>query len=316
MSERTLNAVYSRPTMRRRYEVWFLKLMLADGSGAWWFRYLLMNPGRQGCGQDARGRPVQVWSTWFSRDGSPEHYLVGFPWSDLSISAGDDPLSLRIGDNRIDEGSCSGRIEENGHRVTWDLAYASTFSNSITDVPWIGFSRTPHSDAIFSGRIEIDGTVFTGHPLGYGLQGHNCGYRHRNAWSWTHCIALGPDAGMTTFEALEYEVFLGLWFRKAVLWHQGKRYVFKKLVRIARDRGGMRWEFKCASSRGGVELLAEIDGSGPLVSRLPYLKTDCSGSFETSNNSLARATLLLDKDGRQQERIDCNGGAVLEMVGG
>lgn len=39
-SQALLNAVYTRPTMRRRYEVWFIRLHLADGSGAWWFRYL------------------------------------------------------------------------------------------------------------------------------------------------------------------------------------------------------------------------------------------------------------------------------------
>lgn len=46
MHQRLLNAAYTRPAMRRRCEVWFIRLELADGSGAWWFRYLLMNPGR------------------------------------------------------------------------------------------------------------------------------------------------------------------------------------------------------------------------------------------------------------------------------
>ena len=49
---KTLNEVFTKLTMRRRYEVWFLRVGLGDGSGAWWFRYLLMNPGRGGC---ARG---------------------------------------------------------------------------------------------------------------------------------------------------------------------------------------------------------------------------------------------------------------------
>jgi len=45
----SLNAVYTKPSMQRRYEAWFLRLGLADGSAAWWFRYLLMNPARAGC---------------------------------------------------------------------------------------------------------------------------------------------------------------------------------------------------------------------------------------------------------------------------
>jgi hypothetical protein len=42
---RSLNEVYSSLSTRRRYEVWFLRLGLADNSSAWWFRYLLLNPG-------------------------------------------------------------------------------------------------------------------------------------------------------------------------------------------------------------------------------------------------------------------------------
>jgi hypothetical protein len=42
---RTLNEAFSTLSMRRRYEVWFLRVGLANGSGAWWFRYLLTNPG-------------------------------------------------------------------------------------------------------------------------------------------------------------------------------------------------------------------------------------------------------------------------------
>ena len=54
----TLNELYSSLSVRRRYEVWFIRLGLADGSGAWWFRYLLMNPGRRGCAGDPRGMPA------------------------------------------------------------------------------------------------------------------------------------------------------------------------------------------------------------------------------------------------------------------
>src|SRR6266852_6057902 len=76
---KTLNEVFTALSMRRRYEVWFLRLGLGDGSGAWWFRYLLMNPGRGGCAGDPQGQPVQVWATWFPREGKPETWIQGFP---------------------------------------------------------------------------------------------------------------------------------------------------------------------------------------------------------------------------------------------
>lgn len=200
--------------------------------------------------------------------------------------------------------------------MRWELRYRSTFGATISDVGWIGFSRTPHSDAVLSGEITLNGRTFRGEPLGYGLQGHNCGFRHRHRWNWTHCILLHAEGGgMSTFEALEYEVPLGLRFRRAFLWHEGRLYAFKKIQEIRRDRGGLEWMFRCAGSDDGTELVAEIDGSGPSVHRLPYLKTNCKSTFEVANNSFARATLSLRRRGRPPEEFRTEGGATLEMVG-
>jgi hypothetical protein len=51
---KTLNEAFSSRSSWRRYEAWFIRLGLADSSGAWWLRYLLMNPGRAGCPRDRR----------------------------------------------------------------------------------------------------------------------------------------------------------------------------------------------------------------------------------------------------------------------
>jgi hypothetical protein len=45
------------------------------------------------------------------------------------------------------------------------------------------------------------------------------------------------------------------------------------------------------------------------------VKTDCTGSFEVANNSLARAVLRLERRGRPDETLETRTGAVLEMVG-
>jgi hypothetical protein len=293
--------------------------MLADGSGAWWFRYLLMNLGRPsggGCPDDPRGMPVQVWATWFPRDGGPQSFIQGFSQETLSLSqSGAHPFQLQINGNRIGEDFCVGRVEVDGHLITWDLRYRSTFGVSMTEVSWIGFSRTPHSDAIFSGEITFDGHRFQGEPLGFGLQGHNCGFRHRHRWTWAHCLAFDPVGRISTFEALAYEIPFGLRFKKALLWHEGALLTFKKLEPLRREQDEMLWKFKASGSVDGSTLTAIIDGSGPSVHRLPYLKTDCSGTFEVANNSLARATLYLNRPGCPQEEISTDGGAVLEMVG-
>ncbi len=111
-----------------------------------------------------------------------------------------------------------------------------------------------------------------------------------------------------------YEMPFGLVFRKAILWHGGRCHIFRKLKESCRDRGEMRWIFRTTSSAGSIEV--EIEGGGPSLHRLPYVKTDCSGSFEVANNSLARARLKvrLGNSGAVEEFLT-EGGAVLEMTG-
>lgn len=302
--------------MRRRYEVWFLRLALADGSGAWWFRYLLMNLARGGCPGNPRGAPAQVWAIWFPRDAAPQSFIQGFALDQLSVSPpGASPLELRIGENRLGDDTCSGCLDVESHRVEWDLRYRSAFGTSLTEVGWVGFSRTPHSDAVFSGRITLDGRTFRGDPLGYGLQGHNCGFRHRHLWSWTHCFFRTADGRPCTFEALVYELPFGLRFRKALLWHGGRLRIFRELDELNRNRERPFWITQWFDPADGTCLTAMVDGRGPSAHRLPYLKTDCSGTFEVANNSLARATLCLSRAGELPETISTDDGAVVEMAG-
>ncbi|MBI3669946.1 MAG: hypothetical protein HY237_09240 [Acidobacteria bacterium] len=265
--------------------------------------------------------PVQVWAHWFPRGGEPSSLIDGIWKKEFSLSLrGASPFHLKIGDEfiggEITEDSCRGRFAGAQRKITWDLCYRSTFGTTLSDKGWIGFSRSPHSDAVFFGEITYNEQTWRGDPLGYSVQGHNCSFRHRRYWTWAHCITLPAHGGpATSFEALEYEMALGLRFRKAVLWHSGKQYVFRKLSATRRDRGEMRWAFRCENRKEGTSLVAAIDGGGPSVHRLPYAKADCFGSFEVANNSLARATLEFSRPGQPVEQIHTDGGVVLEIVG-
>jgi len=301
--------------MRRRYEVWFLRLGLADGSGAWWLRYLLLNPGRGGCPANPQGYPAQVWATWFPQNGKPQTWIQGFSLKDLRLSERQaSPFFLQMGENRISENECHGDMEAGGRRITWDLRYRSTFQVNLSSMGWIGFSRTPHSNALFSGQIALDGSSFQGEPLGYGMQGHNCGYRHRSLWTWTHLHFPGAKNGGSTFEALVYDMPLGLFFRKAVLWHSGQIYTFRSFREDARDPRHLIWTLR-GPGRPGVHLEVDIRGREGFVHRLPYLKTDCSGQFEVANDSLAKARMVLQLPGRSPEELTTDTGAALEMAG-
>ncbi len=211
--------------MRRRHEVWFLRLGLSDGSGAWWFRYLLMNLGRTdggGCPGNPRG-PVQVWATWFPRGAEPQGFVQGYRQEQLLLSEPTaSPVRFEMAGNRIGEDSCAGQLAGDGHTIAWDLRYRSTAAFTLSDKDWIGFSRTPHSDATFAGEITFDG-----------------------------------------------------------------------------NRGTLRWTLHCSRREDATTLVAILDGSGPSAHRLPYLKTNCSGSFEVANNSLSAAKLYFRRPGHR-----------------
>jgi len=313
---KTLNEAFSTRSTRRRYEAWFLRLGLADGSGAWWFRYLLMSPARASCPGNPKGMPVQVWATWFPAQGKPQSFIQGFPLQGLQLSAkASTPFHFQIADNVIDDASCQGSLHVDGHTVSWDLHYSSTFRTTLSSKGWIGFSRTPHSDATFCGEITLDGRSFAGSPLGFGVQGHNCGYRHRKFWTWTHAYFPRPGASASTLEALVYEMPLGLVFRKAVLWHEGIQHVFRNLRDKHDADEAFAWCFHC-SADDGLELEAAIDGSGPGIHVLPYLKTDCSGTFDVTNNSFAKAHVRLQERGGAVAILETDSNAVLEKTGG
>jgi hypothetical protein len=76
----------------------------------------------------------------------------------------------------------------------------------------------------------------------------------------------------------------------------------------------LRWEFNCFGE-GGDALQVIINGNSQSTHHLPYLKTDCSGSFKVANNSLARAQLVFKRKGDPAEEMSTDLGAVLEMVG-
>lgn len=320
MSTRSLNAVFTNPSMRRRYEVWFLRLGLADGSGAWWFRYLLMNPGAPAGEGDAacpERQPGQIWATWFPDGGEPETYVQGF--SKRALSLGRSPtrsFKLEFDGNAIGEDFCLGALNVRGHAISWSLRYRSAAAFALSGKGWIGFSRTPHADAIFSGEVQLDGRLFRGDPLGYGVQGHNCGYRHLGFWTWAHSIAQDtPGEGITALEALEYKMPFGLRFQKAVLWREGKLTSFQRLKSVERDYRNLRWVFNCRESHGSTFLRAIFDGGGRSAHRVRYWKTDRSGSFEVANNSVARAELELVCPGQPAKTLRTDRGAVIEMAG-
>src|SRR5258707_9317598 len=143
--------------MRRRYEVWFVRCGMADGSGAWWFRYLLVNNIKISPEIPAR-RHFQVWATWFPRGAAPQSFIVEIPIDRLDLSMrGHVPFHYRASESGIEEGRCWGNLRPDGHHISWNLRTPSRFAAKLSDKGWIGFSRSPHSDAALCGEIILTG---------------------------------------------------------------------------------------------------------------------------------------------------------------
>jgi len=299
--------------MKRRYEVWFLRFALADGSGAWWFRYLVMNLGRGGGSGEAAESPAQVWATWFPRDGEPRSLIQGFPLEKLELSRRHTlPFHCRIAENGIEEGVCWGNLRVAGHAVSWRVLLNSQFGTTLSDKGWIGFSRSPHSDAVFSGDIVLDGRKIAGEPLGYGVQGHNCGYRHRTYWRWMHAYFRQPGGTASTLEALVYDLPFGMVFRNAVLWHRGKASRLRRLeeCEVVREAARLKWRIAGVTAEG-TRVESVVEGRAPGIQVMAYAKTHGKGTIPVSHASLARTTLRIG----EEEMLETDGSAVLEMGG-
>ena len=133
-------------------------------------------------------------------------------------------------------------------------------------------------------------------------------FRSAGAQLWlsaSQLLEMDPRLFFSSRAACEYA-------RSAHL-RDGQEYLFREFSE-AGDRESMQWNFRCGA-RNGLAIESAIDGRGPSLHRLPYIKTDCSGSFEVVNNSLASASLLIRGAGGAVERLETKTGAVLEMVG-
>ena len=134
-----------------------------------------------------------VVSAWTENRKALFRDFLWMVWS--SAPVGRIPFHFQIGNYEIGENSCRGKMEVAGHAISWDLHCRSAFRVTLSNKGWIGFSRTPHSDALFSGQITLDGRSFAGILWDSECKDITADYRHRNFWTWTHAYFPRPDAG-------------------------------------------------------------------------------------------------------------------------
>ncbi len=101
--------------------------------------------------------------------------------------------------------------------ITLPVRLEATLSNK----GWIGFSRTSHSDAVFSGEIASTVGPSAASLWAWAFRGTTAASGTETSGRGRTRIFMNADGSLSSLEALVYEMPLGLVFRKAVLWHGG-----------------------------------------------------------------------------------------------
>lgn len=185
------------PGKRGHYEGWYVAFNNPEAGRGYWIRYSMVAPS------DAELQPV--CQSWFMRSyqaGIPRNRAVrqGFPIADLS--AADEPFEVRVGENRLHDGGCSGTL---GKDIAWDLSFERLLDPIRPTPEWGARMATCYLEP--SPLMKVTGTIREGSEEtsidGWlGEQAHVFGVRHSQRWHWAECKHLGaPGRAFTGFAA-------------------------------------------------------------------------------------------------------------------
>jgi hypothetical protein len=183
------------------YEVWYATLSHAASRTGFWIRYTMKSP------LPGHGDPyAQLWFARFDGNDPANTFGINQRRPISTLSAGESPFSLRIGEALLTDGSARGALSGGGHDVRWELSWqpAATTHRPMMSLAYKGgWAPTqavmPNLDVRADGEIVVDGKRYevTGAPLG---QAHIHGKKHGYAWAWSHCNDFGADRAC--FESL------------------------------------------------------------------------------------------------------------------
>ena len=244
------------------YEVWFLTLNHRATQRGFWFRYTIDSPS------DDSAPRAEVWAGYFDRARAPKNFVIKSE-AEISSLGSDRDVMVALGESLLSSSRAVGCVEENGHRVQWDLSFVpnqSTYHHINPSLVRLlkpsSLVLSPNLDTRFTGMVIVDGQQFVigDEP---GCQSHLWGRKHVDDWVWVHSNAFDkhPD---TVFEGLAarprragralppiYSLFLR---------HRGEEHRFVRL-RFAQQwqrRLGMGyWSFSALSTRLRIEGVAQ-----------------------------------------------------------
>jgi hypothetical protein len=173
------------------YEAWYVTVVEPARRLGYWIRYTTFNPA-PGIDADAHSA---LWAIRFDHDNPGANWgaKASFPLGALQVQS--RPFALRLDDALLADNGCSGEIDTERGRMTWNLRWDSReHPFPFMRRPWHLLSSVANigvQPAIrVSGTIELNGkAVHLEHAPGG--QQHTWGSRHALEWNWG--FASGDD---------------------------------------------------------------------------------------------------------------------------
>ncbi|HEX2360348.1 MAG TPA: hypothetical protein VHH72_11095 [Solirubrobacterales bacterium] len=176
------------------YESFYLKLNRPGGGQAVWIRHTVhQRPGEP--------PTCALWFVYFDAEAAaPRATKRQFGAEQLDAPA---HSYIRVADALLGDGRATGSVNTEALSASWDLSFSDEhepFHHLPRDflygapLPKTKF-LSPYPNAIFNGRIEVDGEVVE--IDGWrGMIGHNWGAEHAERWVWVQGAAFeGRDPG-------------------------------------------------------------------------------------------------------------------------
>ena len=291
------------------YESFYLKACHPAEPVGLWIRYTVhKRSGAQPTGS--------LWFTLF--DGSPRAIKQTF--ADPGAKPGE---YIHMGGAVFSPGTVAGRAEAEGRSASWDLTFGSE-GEPLHHLArgwmyWAPVPRTkllsPHPDAAFSGRVEIDG-----HAVDLdgwqGMVGHNWGAQHAERWIWMHAAGFAEDGGGWLDVALG-RIKLGPvttpWIANGMLSLGGERHRLGGPERVRRTEVRETPD-RCEFVLPGADLTVQGTVGAPRDRFVGWVYADPDGSeHHAVNCSVADMALVVSRPGRATLELSAPGGAAYEL---
>ncbi len=315
--ERVNHARYRAGQRAGHYESFFQRANHPERPLAFWIRYTLFSPHREP--ERAIG---ELWAIVFDGE-TGRHVAVK---RELPMSAcrfARDRFLVTLDDSRLDGERLSGSAESSGHRIGWELDYASSerplflFPLRLYDTPLPkAKSLVGVPMAIYDGKLTVDDREIE--VRGWkGSQNHNWGSKHTDHYAWGQVAGFDddPDAFL---EVATARLKLGpVWtpfMSPLVVRHRGEELSLNSLRQAVRARGSFDyfdWHF--SSEQGGVSVEGRISAPKNAFVGLRYGNPP-GGDKHCLNSKIASCELTIRRPGGDVARLSTRQRAAFEIL--